>query len=105
MQAAQPPILIDNGVAVLENDLIERHIMKKIPGGHNLFVPDQVRFSEQPWHNIEQQWLLGSQQEDWECLQQVQVDVAEEGWHEQKSSDQHFGEVCINYLTTYLGMT
>ena len=41
-QAAQPPILIDNGVAVLENDLIERHIMKKIPGGHNLFVPDQV---------------------------------------------------------------
>ena len=42
LQAAQPPILIDNGVAVLENDLIERHIMKKIPGGHNLFVPDQV---------------------------------------------------------------
>ena len=41
-KAAQPPILIDNGVAVLENDLIERHIMKKIPGGHNLFVPDQV---------------------------------------------------------------
>merc|ERR1712141_44791 len=40
-EAAQPPILIDNGVAVLENDLIERHIMKKIPGGHNLFVPDQ----------------------------------------------------------------
>ena len=42
LQAAQPPILIDNGMAVLENDLIERHIMKKIPGGHNLFVPDQV---------------------------------------------------------------
>merc|ERR1711909_30722 len=40
-EAAQPPILIDNGVAVLENDLIERHIMKNIPGGHNLFVPDQ----------------------------------------------------------------
>jgi len=40
-EAAQPPILIDNGVAVLENDVIERHIMKKIPGGHNLFVPDQ----------------------------------------------------------------
>jgi len=40
-EAAQPPILIDNGMAVLENDLIERHIMKKIPGGHNLFVPDQ----------------------------------------------------------------
>ena len=45
LQAAQPPILIDNGVAVLENDLIERHIMKKIPGGHNLFVPDQVETS------------------------------------------------------------
>lgn len=40
-EAAQPPILIDNGVAVLENDIIERHIMKNIPGGHNLFVPDQ----------------------------------------------------------------
>ena len=40
-EAAQPPILIDNGVAVLENDLIERHIMKNIPGGHNLFVSDQ----------------------------------------------------------------
>merc|ERR1712115_668844 len=40
-EAAQPPILIDYGVAVLENDLIVRHIMKKIPGGHNLFVPDQ----------------------------------------------------------------
>merc|ERR1712098_638492 len=24
-----------------ENDLIERHIMKNIPGGHNLFIPDQ----------------------------------------------------------------
>ena len=42
-EAAQPPILIDNGVAVLENDLIERHIMKNTPGGHNLFIPDQVR--------------------------------------------------------------
>ena len=41
LKATQPPILIDNGVAVLENDLIERHIMKNIPGGHNLFVPDQ----------------------------------------------------------------
>lgn len=40
-EAAQPPILIDNGVAILENEKIERHIMKNIPGGHNLFVPDQ----------------------------------------------------------------
>ena len=36
-----PPILIDAGVAILENEKIERHIMKAIPGGHNLFV--QVR--------------------------------------------------------------
>ena len=36
-----PPILIDAGVAVLENEKIERHIMKAVPGGHNLFV--QVR--------------------------------------------------------------
>ena len=33
-----PPILIDAGVAVLENEKIERHIMKSVPGGHNLFV-------------------------------------------------------------------
>ena len=39
-EAAQPPILIDNGVAILENDKVERHIMKAIPGGHNLFIPD-----------------------------------------------------------------
>ena len=39
-QATPPPILIDNGVAVLENEGIERHIMKNIPGGHNLFVQD-----------------------------------------------------------------
>ena len=40
-EATPPPILIDNGLAVLENDKIERHIMKSIPGGHNLFVQDK----------------------------------------------------------------
>lgn len=35
-----PPILIYGDVAVMENDKIERHIMKHIPGGHNLFVQD-----------------------------------------------------------------
>jgi len=40
-EAAQPPILIDSGMAILENEKIERHIMKNVPGGHNLFVPDQ----------------------------------------------------------------
>ena len=39
-EATQPPILIDTGVAILPNEKIERHIMKHIPGGHNLFVPD-----------------------------------------------------------------
>merc|ERR1712061_366263 len=39
-EATPPPILIDEGVAVLENEDIERHIMKNIPGGHNLFVRD-----------------------------------------------------------------
>ena len=39
-EAAQPPILIDAGVAIMENEKIERHIMKNVPGGHNLFVPD-----------------------------------------------------------------
>lgn len=42
-EATHPPILIDNGLAVLENEKIERHIMKSVPGGHNLFV--QVSFS------------------------------------------------------------
>lgn len=41
-EATHPPILIDNGLAILENDKIERHIMKSIPGGYNLFV--QVTF-------------------------------------------------------------
>lgn len=37
-EATHPPILIDSGLAILENDKIERHIMKNIPGGYNLFV-------------------------------------------------------------------
>lgn len=45
-EATHPPILIDNGLAILENDKIERHIMKSIPGGYNLFV--QVCFKAEP---------------------------------------------------------
>ena len=41
-EAAQPPILIDNMHAILENEKIERHIMKHIPGGHNLFVAGRI---------------------------------------------------------------
>lgn len=37
-EATPPPILIDRGMAVLENEKIERHIMKSVPGGHNLFI-------------------------------------------------------------------
>lgn len=37
-EATPPPILIDRGMAILENEKIERHIMKSVPGGHNLFV-------------------------------------------------------------------
>lgn len=36
-----PPILIDRGQAVLENEKIERYIMKSVPGGHNLFIQDK----------------------------------------------------------------
>lgn len=36
-----PPILIDREHAILDNDKIERYIMKNIPGGHNLFVSDK----------------------------------------------------------------
>lgn len=41
-EATHPPILIDNGLAILENEKIERHIMKSVPGGHNLFVQVSV---------------------------------------------------------------
>ncbi|XP_055332019.1 chloride intracellular channel exc-4-like [Paramacrobiotus metropolitanus] len=40
-EAAHPPILIHDGIVISENDKIERHIMKEIPGGHNLFVQDR----------------------------------------------------------------
>ncbi|CAH0564814.1 unnamed protein product [Brassicogethes aeneus] len=40
-EATPPPILIDRGMAILENEKIERHIMKSVPGGHNLFVQDK----------------------------------------------------------------
>lgn len=36
-----PPILIDKGQAILDNEKIERYIMKNVPGGHNLFVRDR----------------------------------------------------------------
>lgn len=36
-----PPILVDGDLAVLENEKIERYIMKNIPGGHNLFISDK----------------------------------------------------------------
>lgn len=36
-----PPILIHAGQAILENEKIERYIMKNIPGGYNLFVSDK----------------------------------------------------------------
>ena len=81
-EAAQPPILIDNGVAVLENDLIERHIMKNIPGGHNLFIPDQVcSVSHSITYNTINQYFLwsGGEQENRECIQQVQTHAHEEG--------------------------
>lgn len=39
--STSPPILIDRGEPVLENEKIERYIMKNIPGGHNLFVSDK----------------------------------------------------------------
>ncbi|XP_076351935.1 chloride intracellular channel Clic-like [Tachypleus tridentatus] len=36
-----PPILIDNGQAILDNEKIERYIMKNVPGGYNLFIQDK----------------------------------------------------------------
>lgn len=48
-EATHPPILIDNGLAILENDKIERHIMKSIPGGYNLFVQVSIFPSFPPW--------------------------------------------------------
>ena len=39
--STHPPILIDKGVAILENEKIERYIMKNVPGGYNLFFSDK----------------------------------------------------------------
>lgn len=40
--STNPPILVDGDQIVLENEKIERYIMKSIPGGHNLFVSDKA---------------------------------------------------------------
>ena len=48
-----PPILIDAGVAILENEKIERHIMKAIPGGHNLFVQVCLPIFTQDNNNVD----------------------------------------------------
>lgn len=56
-EATPPPILIDNGLAVLENEKIERHIMKNVPGGHNLFVQVSLLFYSQITFTIESFFL------------------------------------------------
>ena len=61
-----PPILIDAGVAVLENEKIERHIMKAVPGGHNLFVQVGHSFSVAQRSSICQVVLL-----TWGWMQQI----------------------------------
>lgn len=50
-EATHPPILIDNGLAILENEKIERHIMKSVPGGHNLFVQVKIYRLLEPCFN------------------------------------------------------
>lgn len=40
-EASPPPILVAGEEVILENEQIERFIMKRIPGGHNLFVNDK----------------------------------------------------------------
>ena len=50
-ESTHPPILIDGeNPPLLDNEKIERYIMKSIPGGHNLFVSDKV--SEKLIENI-----------------------------------------------------
>ena len=39
--------------------------------------------------------FIGSQQEDWECVQQVQTHAAEERWHEQKGFNKHPCQVSV----------
>ena len=42
-ESSYPPILIDgDNPPLLDNEKIERYIIKSIPGGHNLFVSDKV---------------------------------------------------------------
>merc|ERR1712168_577540 len=63
-EATPPPILIDNGLAVLENEAIERHVMKKIPGGHNLFVQDKEVASriENLYNKFKKYLTMGNEQ-------------------------------------------
>lgn len=78
-EATHPPILIDSGLAILENDKIERHIMKNIPGGYNLFV--QVSISNRI-HKMYSQKILAGQRSghfDRKFVLQIEVDVGEEG--------------------------
>ncbi len=42
-EATPPPILIDEGNAILENEDIERHIMKNIPGNFTNFSLKQKK--------------------------------------------------------------
>ncbi|CAB4064283.1 CLIC2 [Lepeophtheirus salmonis] len=37
-EATRPPILLDSGIAILENEKIERHIMKKNPGFKHMIL-------------------------------------------------------------------
>ena len=44
--------------------------------------------------------FIGSQQEDWECVQQVQTHAAEERWHEQKGFNKHPCQVSVPHPRT-----
>lgn len=81
-EATHPPILIDNGLAILENDKIERHIMKNIPGGYNLFVQVSRSFGRRQNLILSSPLPFPGQRSchsDREHLLKVEADAGEEG--------------------------
>lgn len=86
-EATHPPILIDNGLSVLENEKIERHIMKNVPGGHNLFI--QVCIKVSFYITKINEYLLNiissisgqrSRHADRKPLFQTEVSISQKGW-------------------------
>lgn len=88
-EAAQPPILIHDSKAILENEKIERHIMKTVPGGHNLFVQDKEVATK--IENIYSKFKLMLTKRDDATKEKLMANL--------KKIDEHLGDKGTRFLT------